>query len=497
MSDLIRDHAARRGERIAVRMDDDALTYAEFDRQVDRVAAALQREGVGMGEAVSVCAATSVRYAALYMGVLRAGGAVAPIAPGVTGAQMAAMIADSGARLAFLDAGTRATLADHADGLTAGFVAMDGSDVGTDWADWIAPADAVPAPVTISPDGPFNIIYSSGTTGVPKGIVHSNTMRWRQMGAGGKAGYDEAVIINSTPLYSNTTLVTFLPTLAWGGTVVLMKKFDARRFLELAEATRATHTMLVPVQYRRIMADPDFDRFDLSAFRFKTCTSAPFAAELKADVVARWPGKLVEYYGLTEGGCSFVLICDEHPDKLHTVGVPLPGHEVKLLGEDGREVAPGEPGEIVGRSGTMMNGYLNRDDKTSEMIWHDENGDAWFRQGDIGRLDEDGFLILTDRKKDMIISGGFNIFPSDIEAVARGCDGVEDISVVGVPSEQWGETPIAFAVGAATPDAIKTYTNERVGKTQRLSDVVMVDELPRSAIGKVLKRELREKYLAA
>ena len=312
---------------------------------------------------------------------------------------------------------------------------------------------------------------------------------------GGNLAYADAVTLISTPLYSNTTLVSFLPTVAQGGTAVLMKKFDARRYLELAEAHRVTHSMLVPVQYKRIMADPEFDRFDLSAFRLKTCTSAPFSAELKRDVLDRWPGGLVEYYGLTEGGCSFMLKAHEHPDKLHTVGQPMPGHEAKLIDEEGRVAPPGEAGEIVGRSPTMMTGYLGREDKTKEMHWYDEDGGLWYRHGDIGRFDGDGFLILTDRKKDMIISGGFNIYPSDIEAVARGCAGVEDISVVGVPSEDWGETPVAFAVGNAAPEAIRAYTNERVGKTQRLSDVVMVDDLPRSAIGKVLKRELRDRYL--
>ena len=497
MPELIRLHAREQPQKTAVQMDEGALTYAEFDTLVDRIAASLQRDGVEVGEAVSVCAGTSLEYAALYIGVLRAGAATAPIAPSVTGEQMAAMIDDSAARLAFLDEGTAATLGERRRQLSARIIAIDGSEIGAPWQEWLAPEGSAPEPVEIDPDGPFNIIYSSGTTGIPKGIVHSNLMRWRQISHGGTPTYGEAVTINSTPLYSNTTLVSFLPTLAHGGTAVLMKKFDARRFLELAERVRATHTMLVPVQYSRIMSEPEFDRFDLSAFQLKTCTSAPFSAELKRDVLDRWPGMLVEYYGLTEGGCSFMLKAHEFPDKLHTVGQPMPGHEAKLIDDEGREVAPGEAGEIVGRSGTMMNGYLGREDKTREMHWRDAEGNLWYRQGDVGRFDEDGFLILTDRKKDMIISGGFNIFPSDIEAVARECPGVEDVSVVGVPSEQWGETPVAFFVGSADPEEVKRFTGERVGKTQRLADAVKVDELPRSAIGKVLKRELKERYAAS
>ncbi len=492
--DLVRQGAAEQPDKLAVVIDDRQLTRAAFAAFVDRIAASLQRDGVRVGDAVSVCAGTSLEYAALYFGILRAGAATAPIAPSVTSEQMAAMIVDSGSRLAFLDAGTRETLGTHGEALSAEVVALDGSPIGRAFGDWLAPEGAVPADVEIAPDGPFNVIYSSGTTGIPKGIVHSNQMRWRQIAMGGNPAYAEAVTINSTPLYSNTTLVSFLPTIAQGGTAVLMKKFDARRFLELAERTRATHTMLVPVQYKRIMADPEFDRFDLSAFELKTCTSAPFAAELKRDVLNRWPGALVEYYGLTEGGCSFMLKAHENPDKLHTVGQPMPGHEAQMIDDEGNVVPRGAAGEIVGRSPTMMSGYLGRDDKTREMHWYDADGQLWYRHGDVGRFDEDGFLILTDRKKDMIISGGFNIFPSDIEAVARECPGVEDISVVGVASEDWGETPVAFFVGSAAPSDVIAFTNGRVGKTQRLSDALAIEELPRSAIGKVLKRELRDRY---
>jgi acyl-CoA synthetase (AMP-forming)/AMP-acid ligase II len=233
----------------------------------------------------------------------------------------------------------------------------------------------------------------------------------------------------------------------------------------------------------------------------KFCTSAPFAAELKADILKRWPGGLTEYYGMTEGGGSCVLLAHEHPDKLHTVGQPMPDHEVRLIDDDGRQVPTGEIGEIVGHSPAIMKGYLNQPEKTAETFWHDEIGKRFVRTGDIGRFDEDGFLTLMDRKKDMIISGGFNIYPSDLEAVLAKHDDVVEAAVVAMPSEDWGETPVAFVVlkpGAAI-DAVglKAWTNSRVGKTQRLSDLVLVDALPRSAIGKVLKRELRDRRLAS
>jgi acyl-CoA synthetase (AMP-forming)/AMP-acid ligase II len=245
------------------------------------------------------------------------------------------------------------------------------------------------------------------------------------------------------------------------------------------------------------MALPDFDTFDLSAFQLKTCTSAPFSAALKADVVARWPGALVEYYGVTEGGGTAALVATQFPDKLHTVGQPLPGHDIRLIDDDGREVAAGETGEVVGRSAAMMTGYHGRADATGAAEWFDDAGNRFIRHGDLGRFDEDGFLILMDRKKDLIISGGFNLYPSDLEAVLIRHPGVGDCAVVGVPSEQWGETPVGFYTGTGEPAGILAWFNDQVGKTQRLTDLRRIDELPRSAIGKVLKRELRDRYLAA
>lgn len=492
LPDLIRANARTRPDRTAIADGDTQVSYAELDRLMDRVAAALQRDGTRPHQAVAMVSYPSVAQALVFLGALRAGSVAAPIQPSATPEQIAGMIGDSGAGLVFLDAANAEALSGQALAVRA--IRLEAL------SDWLAPEDARPAPVSVGPADPFNIIYSSGTTGIPKGIVQSHAMRWQHLARNAGAGLDEGVALLSTPLYSNTTLVTFLPTLAWGGTVVLMKKFDARRFLELAERHRATHAMLVPVQYQRIMAVPDFDDFDLSSFRMKTCTSAPFKPELKADVLRRWPGVLIEYYGMTEGGASFGLNCNEFPDKLHTVGRLMPGNEARLIDDDGNEVAPGETGEIVGRGPTMMNGYHGREEATRAAEWHDADGRRFIRHGDVGRFDEDGFLILMDRKKDMIISGGFNIYPSDIEAVLAEHPAVADCTVVGVPSEQWGETPVGFFVpragSTADPADVLAETNARLGKTQRLSALHVADELPRSAIGKVLKRELRDRLAA-
>ncbi|MEO5881808.1 MAG: class I adenylate-forming enzyme family protein, partial [Caldimonas sp.] len=489
-------HARHEPARAALIDPRRTLSYGELDTLMDRIAAALKRDGVEPQQRIAVCAGASVEYAAVFLGALRAGVVIAPLAPGETAKSLAGMLADAGAKLLFVDAGTAASF--PAAALPdVPRIALNGAVAGRPFEDWLAPEGAAPEPVSPGPDWAFNIIYSSGTTGMPKGIVQPHAMRWAQVRRGGGAyGYgSDTVTLLATPLYSNTTLVVFLPTVAWGGTVVLMAKFNALEYLRLAERHRVTHTMLVPVQYQRLMALPEFGRFDLSSFRMKFCTSAPFAAALKKDVVARWPGGLVEFYGMTEGGGSCALPAHLHPDKLHTVGQPMEGHDLRLIDDDGREVGSGETGEVVGRSASMMLGYHGQPAKTREAEWTSPAGERFIRTGDVGRFDAEGFLTLFDRKKDMVISGGFNIYPSDLEAVLREHPAVADVAVVGVPSEQWGETPVAFVVpgeGRGESEAeLLQWFNQRIGKTQRLAALHFIDELPRSAIGKVLKRELR------
>ena len=492
-SQIIADNAAELDEKIAIRDDDAEITWAQLGEKVERIAARLLEEGLERGQSVAILGYSSIPYALVFLAAVRAGGVAAPLTTSASPDQLAGMAKDSGATHIFMD---RAKLNELGDGC---FADMTRIVLDEDLDTWMAPQGAKAASFDPEPADAFNIIYSSGTTGVPKGIVHSHQMRWRQFASTASSWLENGMRVctfASTPLYSNTTMVAFLPPLLAGGTVRVTRKFDALRWLQFAEQDGTTATMLVPVQYRRLMQEPRFDEFDLSSLQLKYCTSAPFPAELKREVLDRMPGALVEIYSMTEGGVVCLLEAHKFPDKLHTVGRPAPGSELKVLDDEDKPVAPGEAGNLIGRSQTMMTGYKNQPAKTQEGYWTDpETGELWQRMGDIGRMDAEGFVELVGRAKDMIISGGVNIFPVDLEdELAKEADVVE-AAVIGVPSERWGETPVGFITlkeSARDCDTIRDAVNSRLGKTQRLAQLHVIDEMPRSHIGKLLKTELRE-----
>ncbi|MEL7188457.1 MAG: class I adenylate-forming enzyme family protein [Pseudomonadota bacterium] len=491
-ADILRQWAIAQPDAIALVDDTRDCAWAELIGEVERLAARLIETGLERGQAVAILGASSVNYALVFLAAVRAGGVAAPLTTSASAEQLAGMLTDSGAAHLFIDEAKAGEL---------------GADFGADLMrvplehieQWMAPPGSRAPDIAPDPKAPFNIIYSSGTTGTPKGIVHSHQMRWRQFAATAFSYLEAGLPIRSlasTPLYSNTTMVAFLPPLFAGGTVRIMGKFECAGWLGHAEKDRSTITMLVPVQYQRLMDFEGLEGFDLSSLTLKYCTSAPFSADLKREVLTRMPGGLIEIYSMTEGGVVCLLECHKFPDKLHTVGRPAPGSELKVLDDEDRPVPAGEAGNLIGLSHTMMSGYQNQPGKTRDGYWQDpETGVNWQRMGDIGRVDADGFVELVGRAKDMIISGGFNIYPSDLEAELLAEADVADAAVVGAKSRRWGESPVGFVVladGARDCLAIMEAVNARLGKTQRLAALNAVPELPRSHIGKILKSYLRD-----
>lgn len=484
-------HAGDRPRDVALACGAESLAWAQLREEVLAVSGAIVAAvGPDVGR-IGLLGSASTSLVVAYLGVVAAGGCAVPLPVSAHPDALAGMLADCEPELVFVQDGYQHLLRPGHPGRQ---IVLDGK--GLDGFAAGAPAlDEARVPI---PEAPFNIIYSSGTTGRAKGIVHSHSMRFRQASRSLFGIDGSSTMLLATPLYSNTTLMPMLAALFHGGRVVLMPKFDAEAYLDLAELERATHTMLVPVQYQRILAAESFASRDLSSFVVKQCTGAPLPAAAKREILARWPGRFLEIYGLTEGGCTCILDLAAFPQKPHTVGRPAAGNEIRVVDEKGEDLPRGERGEIIGRSATMMSGYFRNEEANRAFQWRDRDGTLYHRTGDIGMFDEDGFLVLLDRKKDMIISGGFNIYASDLEEKLLEHPDVAEAAVIAVPSERWGETPLGLVVAqagrAVSPDDVLAWVNERVGRMQRLSAIELRPELPRNNVGKVLKQDLRRPY---
>ena len=503
LPDIWASHARYFSGRTAVACGDTRLTWEQFGAAVNRVANRLGDMGVGRGNCVAVLMTNSADMLVILCGIVRAGACVVPVSALLTGEQVCRLISDSGAVAVFASASLVTLIEDGRGALPAlrgeGLILHGGNRAGWQpYDDWIAGSSAAPPGVTYAMEDRFNIIYSSGTTGLPKGIVQTHRARqhWSYSNAIEMGFARSSVALTTTSLYSNGTWLMVLPTLFVGGTLVIMDTFTPSGFLDAVAREGVTHSFMVPTQYIMTMADPAFDGADLSSLRVMLSAGSTLRPDTKRDILARMTPNLYELYGTSEGLAT--MIKPEDSARAGSVGTPVLGFEIDIIDDAGTPVPPGQAGEIVGYGAGLMAAYHNRPDETEAIIWRDGRGRSFIRTGDIGRVDADGFLYILDRKKDMIVSGGFNVFPGDIEAVVAGHPGVRDVAVIAVPHDKWGETPLALVIPdpdtGADAEAILAWANDRLAKTQRLAGVEFRDDFPRNALGKVLKRVLRDPY---
>ncbi|HEX3125563.1 MAG TPA: AMP-binding protein [Rhodanobacteraceae bacterium] len=489
-------------QKTALVCDGERISFAQHHERVARCAAALHTLGLRRGDAIATFIGNCAELVELYRACALLGLVTVPVSPLLQAAGVAVVLRDSGAVAIFSQPSLQPVL----DALRAQFPhlaadrwIMTGPGGGyAEYAALVAAAPRLDSAEATDPEAPFNIMYSSGTTGAPKGIVLTQRIRkaYALQFAAAFAVRADSVVMHAGSLVFNGAFTTLMPAWLQGCTYVLCKHFAAAEFIDTVHRESVTHVMLVPSQIAAILTAPNFSREALASLKMVCSLGAPLPHEHRQRLQEVLPGAIYELYGLTEG---FATVLDGADTAAHpgTVGIPLPFHELRIVDADGVEVTPGSVGEITGRGPLLMPGYHRQPELTGRAIV-----EGWLRTGDLGFVDADGFLHLVDRAKDMIISGGVNVYPRDIEEVACRHPAVLEAAVFGVPDQKWGERPVAAVLlrpgMSVDAQALCTWINANVAaRFQRVHEVAFCTEFPRNVAGKTLKRELRERWSAA
>jgi len=476
--------AAKNPDGPAVADDNVSLNNSEFLEAVRRACASLHRQGVAGGDVVAVMLPNTAAFVVSLFAAWRLGAAVTPINPSLRPTEVGYQLSDADAKVLIVD-----TVPGFDTGLRPVITAAELTST---------PATGPLQPAQLADDSLALLIYTSGTTGRPKGVMldHSNLIAMCRgvIDALAMTAADHSLLI--LPLFHvNGIVVGTLSPLLAGGRTTIAGRFSPKTFFDRVEHSGATYFSAVPTIYTMLCGLPAEVKPDTSSVRFAICGAAPASVELLEQFESRYGIPIVEGYGLSEGTCASTINPLHGPRKAGTVGVPLPGQTIRLVDANGDPVPDGEAGEVVIKGPNVMRGYLNRPEETAKTIV-----DGWLHTGDVGRFDEDGYLVLIDRAKDMIIRGGENIYPREIEAVAHQLPQIAEAAVVGRPDPVYGEEPVLFVSlhpdKQLDVDEIREHLSESLSKYKLPVEITILDDLPKNAVGKIAKPSLRQRFAA-
>jgi long-chain acyl-CoA synthetase len=497
LATILTETAERLPDQTAFKLDDIELSYSMLAEGSARVAALLKSKELEAGDRVGLMMPNVPYFPAIYFGILRAGGVVVPMNVLLKAREVGFYLEDPGAKLLF-------AWGDFGEAAEAGAEKADAEVILVkpgEFEKLLAEQEPHRELADRTRDDTAVILYTSGTTGKPKGaeLTHSNLYR-NSAGVSQKLGEmsDDDVLLGALPLFhSFGQTCTMNSAVSVGATVTMLPRFDPDKALEIIQRDRVTIFQGVPTMYNAMLHSESCDSADCSTLRLCMSGGAAMPAELMREFEEKFGCIILEGYGLSE---TSPVASFNHPDrerKPGSIGTPIEGVEMQVWDDDGNEVPQGEVGEIVIRGHNLMKGYWNREDATKEAI----TGEGWFRTGDMAKMDEDGYFFIVDRKKDLIIRGGYNVYPREIEEVLYEHPAIQEAAVVGVPHDELGEEVGAAVVlkegESLEADELKSYVKEQVAAYKYPRRIWFVDELPKGPTGKILKREIEVPQEAA
>ena len=496
LADIVRVHGRDRPDAPALIVGDRTVTFGELDARSSRAAQAFAHAGIGFGDRVAFVERNGAEFFDVVFGLAKLGAVGVPVNWRLAAPEIRHIIDDCGATMVIVGQEFFGHLEAVEDRITADIVAIGTHERWPSFGHWVAAHPAVDPGVRTGPDDLVFLMYTSGTTGLPKGAMLSNAnYRCKTAGVAGPWRFDaDAVSLAVMPLFHMAGSGWAFAGLWQGATTVVLRDVDPVAILDAVAEHRITNMLLVPAVIAFLLDTPGVETADFSSLRVIVYGASPISDDVLVRGIERFGGVFAQVYGMTETTGSITQLDDHTPELLRSCGKPYPWVEIRIVTEGGTDAAPGTVGELWTRSEQNMIGYWNNPDATASTL----TADGWLRTGDAGYVGADGYVYLQDRLKDMVVSGGENVYPVEVENVLMTHPGVADAAVIGVPDATWGEAVKAVVVVAAhatlTEADVIAYARQRLGGFKLPKTVDFVAELPRTPSGKVLKRALREPY---